>query len=89
MINPIEREWGVMQRQVTPNKCHATFAQFRTAMLAFLARVKCTGFAVEGVYLMISIAAQVTLTRGVTLLQRAYNFYCERRARDTPAVSSE
>jgi hypothetical protein len=51
--------------------------------------MKCTGFDVEGVYLMISIAAQVTLTRGVTLLQRAYNFYCERRARDTPAVSSE
>jgi hypothetical protein len=38
---------------------------------------------------MISIAAQVTLTRGVTLLQRAHNFYCEKRARDTPAVSSE
>jgi len=38
MINPIERLWGVMHRRVTPNKCHATFARFTTAMLAFPAR---------------------------------------------------
>jgi hypothetical protein len=29
---------GEMQRHFTPHKCHVTFARFRTAMLAFLAR---------------------------------------------------
>jgi transposase len=35
-LNPIERLRGVMHRHVTHNKCYATFARFRTAMLAFL-----------------------------------------------------
>jgi hypothetical protein len=38
MINPIEKSWGVMHRHVTPNKCHAPFAQFRIATLAFPTR---------------------------------------------------
>ena len=34
MITPIERLWGVMHGHFTPNKCYATFARSRTAMLA-------------------------------------------------------
>ena len=34
-LNPIERLWGLMQRHITHNKCHATFKDFSTAMLTF------------------------------------------------------
>jgi len=35
-LNPIERLWGVMHRNVTHNKTYATCAQFADAMLGFL-----------------------------------------------------
>jgi transposase len=35
-LNPIERLWGVMHRNVTHNKCYATCAQFADATLSFL-----------------------------------------------------
>ena len=35
-LNPIERLWGVMHRNVTHNKCYATLAQFAAATLGFL-----------------------------------------------------
>ena len=35
-LNPIERLWGVMHRNVTHNKCYATCAQFADAALGFL-----------------------------------------------------
>lgn len=35
-LNPIERLWGVMHRNVTHNKCYATVAQFADAALGFL-----------------------------------------------------
>jgi transposase len=35
-LNPIERLWGVMHRNVTHNKCYATVAQFADATLGFL-----------------------------------------------------
>jgi len=35
-LNPIERLWGVMHRNVTHNKCYATLAQFADATLGFL-----------------------------------------------------
>ena len=35
-LNPIERLWGVMHRNVTHNKCYATCSQFAEATLAFL-----------------------------------------------------
>ena len=35
-LNPIERLWGLMHRNVTPNKCYATCAQFADATLDFL-----------------------------------------------------
>jgi transposase len=35
-LNPIERLWGVMHRNVTPNKCYPTVAQFADATLRFL-----------------------------------------------------
>jgi transposase len=35
-LNPIERLWGVMHRNVTHNKCYATCAQFAEATLGFL-----------------------------------------------------
>ena len=35
-LNPIERLWGVMHRNVTHNKCYATCAQFADATLGFL-----------------------------------------------------
>jgi transposase len=35
-LNSIERLWGLMHRNVTHNKCYATFKDFSTAMLKFL-----------------------------------------------------
>ena len=35
-LNPIERLWGLMHKNVTHNRCHATFNGFCTAMLGFL-----------------------------------------------------
>jgi transposase len=35
-LNPIERLWGVMHRNVTHNKCYASCAQFAEATLGFL-----------------------------------------------------
>jgi transposase len=35
-LNPIERLWGVMHRNVTHNKCYATCSQFAEATLGFL-----------------------------------------------------
>jgi transposase len=35
-LNPIERLWGVMHRNVTHNKCYTTLAQFADATLSFL-----------------------------------------------------
>jgi len=35
-LNPIERLWGLMHKNVTHNRCYATFNEFCTAMLGFL-----------------------------------------------------
>jgi transposase len=35
-LNPIERLWGVMHRNITHNKCYETCAQFADATLGFL-----------------------------------------------------
>jgi transposase len=35
-LNPIERLWGVMHKNVTHNKTHATFRDFKAAMMTFL-----------------------------------------------------
>jgi transposase len=35
-LNPIERLWGVMHKNVTHNKCYETCAQFADATLDFL-----------------------------------------------------
>ena len=35
-LNPIERLWGVMHKNVTHNKCYATCAEFANATLGFL-----------------------------------------------------
>jgi len=35
-LDPIERLWGLMHRHVTHNRCHATFADFKAAILTFL-----------------------------------------------------
>lgn len=35
-LNPIERLWGLMHKHITHNRCHATFADFRAAILTFL-----------------------------------------------------
>ena len=35
-LNPIERLWGLMHRNVTHNKCYTTCAQFANATLGFL-----------------------------------------------------
>lgn len=35
-LNPIERLWRFMHRNITHNKCYATFREFSTAMLTFL-----------------------------------------------------
>jgi len=34
-LNPIERLWGLTHRNITHNKCYATFKDFSTAMLRF------------------------------------------------------
>jgi hypothetical protein len=33
---PIERLWGLMQKHITHNRCHETFAGFKAAILTFL-----------------------------------------------------
>ena len=35
-LDPIERLWGLMHKHTTHNRCHATFADFRAAILTFL-----------------------------------------------------
>ena len=35
-LDPIERLWGLMHRNVTHNRCHATFTDFSSAILTFL-----------------------------------------------------
>ena len=35
-LNPIERLWGLMHRNVTHNRCYATCAKFADATLGFL-----------------------------------------------------
>jgi transposase len=35
-LDAIERLWGLMHRHVTHNRCHATFADFKAAVLTFL-----------------------------------------------------
>jgi transposase len=35
-LNPIERLWGVMHKNVTHNKCYATFGVFRAKAMTFL-----------------------------------------------------
>jgi hypothetical protein len=35
-MDPIERLWGLMHKHVTHNRCHATFADFKVAILTFL-----------------------------------------------------
>ncbi len=35
-LNPIERLWGLMHRNITNNRCYATFNEFCDAMLGFL-----------------------------------------------------
>jgi transposase len=35
-LDPIERLWGLMHKHVTHNRCHATFADFKAAVLSFL-----------------------------------------------------
>jgi transposase len=35
-LDPIERLWGLMHKHVTHNRCHPTFADFKTAILTFL-----------------------------------------------------
>jgi transposase len=35
-LDPIEQLWGLMHKHVTHNRCHATFADFKAAILTFL-----------------------------------------------------
>jgi transposase len=35
-LDPIERLWGLMHKHITHNRCHATFAEFKAAILTFL-----------------------------------------------------
>src|SRR5271166_2400907 len=35
-LDPIERLWGLMHKHVTHNRCHATFGDFKAAILTFL-----------------------------------------------------
>ena len=35
-LNPIERLWGVMHKNITHNKCYETSAEFAEATLVFL-----------------------------------------------------
>src|SRR4051794_5079639 len=37
-LNPIERLWGLMHKNVTHNRCHATYNGFCEAVLGFLRR---------------------------------------------------
>jgi DDE superfamily endonuclease len=37
-LDPIERLWGLMHKHVTHNRCHATFADVKAAVLSFCAR---------------------------------------------------
>ena len=37
-LNPIERLWGVMHRNVTHNRCHPTFREFKAKTMRFLTR---------------------------------------------------
>ena len=37
-LNPIERLWGAMHRNVTHNRCHATFREFKAKAMTFLTR---------------------------------------------------
>lgn len=34
-LNPIERLWGLMHKNITHNRCYSAFADFRTSMLGF------------------------------------------------------
>jgi hypothetical protein len=35
-LDPIERLWDLMHKHATHNRCHATFADFKVAILTFL-----------------------------------------------------
>src|SRR5476649_1334312 len=35
-LDPAERLWGLMHKHVTHNRCHATFADFKAAVLTVL-----------------------------------------------------
>src|SRR5580698_1589109 len=35
-LDPIERLWGLMHKHITHNRCHATFADFKSVALTFL-----------------------------------------------------
>jgi len=35
-LNPIERLWGVMHKNITHNQCHKSFREFMKAILIFL-----------------------------------------------------
>jgi len=35
-LDPIERLWGLMHKHITHNRCHATFVDFKAAILTFL-----------------------------------------------------
>ena len=35
-LNPIERLWGLMHRNITHNRCYDTFSSFSTSLLGFL-----------------------------------------------------
>jgi len=35
-LNPIERLWGVMHKNITHNRCYATYKDFAEATLGFL-----------------------------------------------------
>ena len=37
-LNPIERLWGVMHRNVTHNRCHPTFREFKAKAMTFLTK---------------------------------------------------
>ena len=37
-LNPIERLWAAMHRNVTHNRCHATFREFKAKAMTFLTR---------------------------------------------------
>jgi hypothetical protein len=35
-LDPVERLWGLMHKQIPHNRCHETFAAFKAAVLTFL-----------------------------------------------------